>query len=519
MSAASPVSSPDLDQMNPQQLREFAAGLMATVQRKDEELRHKTALNTQLKHEIAILRRWRFGKRGEQLSGVQASLLEDSVDEDLAAIGRELEALNGEASASEDTVSRKGQPKRAPLPPELPRIDVRHDPQDTHCPCGCQLKLVREDISEKLDYVPGVFTVERHLRGVWACPGCETITQAPMPPYVIDKGMATPGLLAQVLVNKYADHLPLHRQESIFARAGVKLPRSTLAQWVGLCGVALQPLIDALRQAVLAGAVMHADETPVQMLKPGLKKTHRAYLWSYAPGASEGLAAVIYDFAENRSGENARTFLGDWKGYVVCDDYTGYKACFTRGMIEAGCMAHARRKFHELHLSSQSTVAAEALRHIGALYEIERNTLDLTPSERHRHRQEKAKPLTDALHAWMLGQRQKVPEGSPTAKALDYSLKRWVALTRYLDDGRLPIDNNLIEQQIRPIAIGRKNWLFAGSLRAGKRAAAVMSLIQSAKLNGHDPLAYMKDVLTRLPTHPNSRIEDLLPHCWQPKAL
>lgn len=302
------------------------------------------------------------------------------------------------------------------------------------------------------------------------------------------------------------------------ARAGVRIPRSTMAQWVGLCGVALQPLVDALRQAVLAGAVVHADETPVQMLKPGLKKTHRAYLWSYAPGASEGLAAVVYDFAESRSGENARAFFGDWKGYVVCDDYSGYKTCFTQGMTEVGCMAHARRKFHELHVSSQSVVAAEALRHIGALYEIERVLRELAAHERHRHRQERARPLADALHAWMLAQRQKVPEGSPTAKALDYSLKRWVALTRYLDDGRLPIDNNLIEQQIRPIAVGRRNWLFAGSLRAGKRAAAITSLIQSAKLNGHDPLAYMKDVLTRLPSQPNNRIDDLLPHRWQPLA-
>jgi len=516
----SPLASPpQLDQMDSQQLRVFAANLLATVQRQDQELRHKTALNTQLKHELAILRRWRFGKKGEQLSGVQASLLEDSVDEDLAALERELESLNGKAPSNENSASGKRPPKRAPLPPQLPRTDIRHDPEERQCPCGCQLKLVRDEISEKLDYVPGVFSVERHIRGVWACPGCETISQAPMPPYVIDKGLATPGLLAQVLVNKYADHLPLHRQEGIFARAGVRIPRSTMAQWVGLCGVALQPLVDALRQAVLDGAVVHADETPVQMLKPGLKKTHRAYLWCYAPSASEGLAAVVYDFAESRSGENARAFFGDWKGYVVCDDYTGYKACFTQGMTEAGCMAHARRKFHELHAASQSMVAAEALRHIGALYVIEREIAELSLPEQHRQRQQRAKPLADALHLWMLAQRQKVPEGSPTARALDYSLKRWVALTRYLDDARLPIDNNLIERQIRPIAVGRRNWMFAGSLRAGKRAAAVMSLIQSARLNGHDPLAYMKDVLTRLPTHLNSRIEELLPHRWQPQTV
>ena len=339
-----------------------------------------------------------------------------------------------------------------------------------------------------------------------------------MPAQVIDKGIATSGLLAHVLVAKYADHLPLYRQEQIYTRAGVKIPRSTLAEWVGVCGVRLQPLVDALREAILNEPVVHVDETPVQVLQPGSKKTHRAYLWAYAPGAFQDLKAVVYDFTEGRSGAHARAFLGAWRGELVCDDYGGYKACFEQGMAEVGCMAHARRKFFELHQSGKSQIAEQALKSIGQLYEIEAQGADLAPEERQRLRDQQARPIAQALYAWMTAHRSKVPDGTGIARALDYSLKRWAALTRYLDDGRLPIDNNHIENQIRPIALGRKNWLFAGSQRAGRRAAAVMSLVQSAKMNGHDPYAYLKDVLTRLPTHPNNRIEELLPHCWVPDA-
>ena len=339
-----------------------------------------------------------------------------------------------------------------------------------------------------------------------------------MPAQVIDKGIATSGLLAQVLVAKYADHLPLYRQEQIFARADVKIARSTLAEWVGVCGVRLQPLVDALGETILNEPVVHVDETPVQVLQPGSKKTHRAYLWAYAPGAFQGLKAVVYGFTEGRSGAHARAFLGDWRGELVCDDYGGYKACFEQGIAEVGCMAHARRKFFELHQSGKSLIAEQALKFIGQLYEIEAQGTDLLPGERQRLREQQARPIAQALHAWMTAHRLKVPDGTGIARALDYNLKRWAALTRYLNDGRLPIDNNWIENQIRPIALGRKNWLFAGSQRAGRRAAAVMSLIQSAKMNGHDPYAYLKDVLSRLPTHPNNRIEALLPHRWQPET-
>jgi hypothetical protein len=339
----------------------------------------------------------------------------------------------------------------------------------------------------------------------------------PVEPHVIDKGIPTPGLLAQVLTNKYADHLPLYRQEAIFGRAGVALPRSTLAQWVGSCGVELQPLVDALKREILSRGVVHADETPVQMLKPGKGKTHRAYLWAYAAGAHEDIKAVVYDFCESRAGANAKAFLDEWRGSLVVDDFSGYKQLMgdSPGQItEVGCWAHARRKFHDLQLANQSQIAEQAVRQIAQIYAVEREVKELSAEDRLRIRQEKSQPLVQTLYEWLMLNRQKVPEGSATAKAIDYSLRRWRALTRFLEDGQVPVDNNWIENQIRPIAIGRNNWLFAGSLRGGQRAAAVMSLIQSAKLNGHDPHAYLKDVLTRLPMHMNSRIDELLPHCW-----
>ena len=509
-----------LPHLNAEQLRELSAELIAKIAQqsqmiaaKDSDILYRQAKIDKLTHELATLKRWKFGRSSEQLNGTQISLIEETIEADIAAIEQELQNL---APISKTETKPRQQPKRAALPAGLPRVDIHHEPDSTTCGCGCQLKRIGQDVSEKLDYTPGVFTVEQHIRGKWACANCETLIQAPVPAQIIDKGIPTAGLLAQVLVAKYSDHLPLYRQERIFSRAGVALPRSTLAQWVGVCGVQLQPLVDALKTEILRHAVLHADETPVQMLKPGNKKTHRAYLWAYAPGAFENLKAVVYDFCESRAGEHARTFLGSWKGGLVCDDYAGYKAGFVSGITEVGCMAHSRRKFFDLHVSSKSQIAGQACTYISQLYEVERDARHLNAAERLQIRQDKSKPLADAFKEWMLLQRQKITDGSATAKALDYSLKRWTALTQFLDDGQLPIDNNWIENQIRPIAIGRNNWLFAGSLRAGQRAAAVMSLIQSAKLNGHDPYAYLKDVLARLPTQKNSQIEELLPHRWQP---
>ena len=526
------IAPESLTNLSAQELRELVTGLMArigehdrqivqrdeTIASKDREIKYRQAKIDQLTHEMAVLKRWKFGRSREQLDSAQASLLDEAIDADIAAIELELEHL---APAPITETALRQLPRRAALPPELPRVDQHHEPESTTCTaagCGCALKRIGEDVSEKLDYTPGVFTVERHIRGKWACAQCQTLIQAPVPAQIIDKGIPTAGLLAQVLVAKYADHVPLYRQEGIFARAGVAIPRSTLGAWVGQCGVQLQPLVDALRQELLSHRVLHADETPVAMLKPGNKKTHRAYLWAYAPGAFEDMKAVVYDFCESRAGEHARAFLGQWKGALVCDDFSGYKQSFTLGVTEAGCMAHSRRKFFDLHASNKSLIAAQALQSISALYDVEREVKSLTVDERLKIRQTRSRPLADALHQWMELQRRQITDGSATARALDYSLKRWGAFTRFLDDGQLPIDNNWAENQIRPIAIGRKNWLFAGSLRAGQRAAAVMSLIQSARLNGLDPYAYLKDVLQRLPTHKNHLIADLLPHRWQPQA-
>lgn len=511
------IAQEHIDTLEPTQLREVVRSLMSTVAAKDREIAFKQALIDKISHEMAVLKRLKFAARSEAFNAEQKSLLEETIDADLAALQAEL----GRVLPGKQDDGPKNQPKREKLPANLPRREIRHEPESTTCACGCALKRIGEDVAEKLDYAPGTFTVERHVRGKWVCTHCQTLVQAPVAPHIIDKGIPTSGLLAQVLVAKFLDHLPLYRQEHIFERAGLGLSRSTLAQWVGECGAQLQPLVDALTAELRRHDVLHADETPVAMLKPGHGKTHRAYLWSYCTTRFNETRAVVFDFAESRAGQHARDFLGlpgdgGWHGKLVCDDYSGYKQLLTMGVTEAGCLAHARRKFFDLWVNHKSPVAEEALKYFVQLYEVEREVQDLAPDERRRIRQLKARPVADALSKWLQLQRQKVPDGSATVRAIDYSLGRWVALMRYLDDGDLPADNNWVENQIRPIALGRNNWLFAGSLRAGKRAAAIMSLVHSARLNGHDPYAYLRDVLERLPTQPASRVQELLPHHWQP---
>ena len=509
------ISIHELDTLDAPQLRAAMLQMLEQIDRKDREITFKQATIDKLTHENAVLKRLKFAAQSERFNAEQRSLLDETLDTDLEAVAVEIAALMPAVTPT----SEPRQPKRTPLPANLPRREIHHDPASTTCACGCQMVRIGEDVAEKLDYVPGVFTVERHVRGRWACSRCETVVQAPVPPHVIDKGIPTTGLLAQVLVAKYADHLPLYRQEGIYERAGLAIPRSTLAQWIGACGVQLQPLVDAMRATLLAQSVLHADETPVAMLDPGAGKTQRAYLWTYCSSVWAADKLVVFDFAESRAGRHAAQFLGHpgepaWRGTLVCDDYTGYKALFACGIAEAGCLAHARRKFHELWANHQSAIAEQALALFAGLYQVEREVADLQEDERRRIRQDRGKPLADALHAWLTAQRQKVPPGSATARAIEYSLRRWGALTRYLDDGSLPADNNRVENLIRPIAIGRNNWLFAGSLRAGRRAAAIMSLIHSARMNGHDAYAYLRDVLDRLPTQPAHRIEELLPHRW-----
>jgi transposase len=293
------VEPQSLSELSADQLREMVDALLKAaardeqVTRQSTEIGHKQALIDKLTHVNALLKRLKFAAQSERYSAEQRSLLDETLDADLQAVSDEIEQLTSAAPRE------KQQPRRQPLPANLPRREIHHEPDSTTCGCGCQLKRIGEDVAEKLDYVPGVFSVERHIRGKWVCIVCDTLIQAPVPAQVIDKGIPTAGLLAQVMVAKYADHLPLYRQEKIFGRAGLEIPRSTLAQWVGSCGVQLQPLVDALKEEMLTYGVLHADETPVQMLKPGNGKTHRAYLWAYAPGAFEGMKAVVYELLRN----------------------------------------------------------------------------------------------------------------------------------------------------------------------------------------------------------------------------
>jgi len=348
----------------------------------------------------------------------------------------------------------------------------------------------------------------------------------PVAPAILDRGMAAPGLLAQVVIQKYTDHLPLYRQEAIFARSGIELSRTTLAEWIGVVGLRLQPLVDALHARLLTEPILHADETPVAQLDPGAGKTKRAYLFAYRNATAAPI--VVFDYGASRAGKHAKDFLGPYRGALMVDDYAaqgcasvasagcakataGYKALFENGVTELGCWAHARRTFFDAHKASASPLAEEALRRIGALYAIEATVRDLADEPRRQARQRHAQPLLDDLKRWLDELAPKVLGNTGLSKAIAYTRKRWPALVRYLDDGRYPIDNNPIENAIRPIAIGRKNWLFAGSHTAGQRAAAIMSLLATAKATGIEPHAWLTDVLTRLPTTKDRDIATLLP--------
>jgi transposase len=487
------------------QLREA----LAVIAERDTQLAHRDAKIAALIAQIALLNRHRFGRRSEQWDPTQRVLFDEALDEDTAAVEAELDALTPPAARPRRV------PKRLPLPEHLPRIEQRHEPASCTCEsCGNALVAIGEDVTEQLDVEPAVFFVRRHVYPKYACRACETIVAAPSVPCVIERGRPGPGLLAQVLVSKYADHLPLYRQQQIYQRSGVELARSTLAEWVGTVGVALQPLVAAMKADLVREPVLHADETPVALLNPGAGKTARAYLFAYA--TATGPPITVFDFCTSRSGANAQRFLGAFRGALVVDDYAGYKALFAQGLTEIGCWAHVRRGYFDLHHAKASTHAEQALRYIADLYRAEAEAKSLDPPARQAYRQQHARPILTAFQHWIADITPRVAPSSGLAKALVYTTPRWPALVRYVDDGRLPIDNNPVERAIRPIALGRKNWLFAGSRSAGERAAAIMSLIATAKHNGHDPYAYLKDVLTRLPTHPDRRIAELLPHRWVP---
>lgn len=505
----------NLDAATKTQVADIVQTLLDQAEQAQQEIRAQELKIQMLTMELAHLRRIRFGKKSESLSSEQPSLFEESVLTDIAAVNAEIEQLNPQTQPKLPKKPR-ARAGRQPLPDHLPRIEHRHEPQSCQCgQCGNKLTKIGEDVTEKLDVEPARFFVHRHIRPQYACRSCETITAEPVPPAVIDGGMAAPGLLAWVMTNKYQNHLPLYRLEQIAAREQVTLSRSTLAEWVGRTGVALQPLVDRLTWRLLQGNALHADETPVAQLKPGNGKTHKAYLWAYRSNDLEPRPRIIvFDYQAGRSGRHAQNFLQNWQGHLLVDDYGGYKALFSRTQspcIELACWAHARRKFFELHQANDSPMAFEALQRIAELYAIEAEGKHLSSEARQQLRAEKSLPKLNALHDWLIQTRSQTANGGASAKALDYSLKRWPSLIRYAHTGHLPIDNNAVENIIRPIAIGKKNWLFTGSERAGQRAAAIQTLFGTAQLNGIDPQAWLKDTLTKLPAWPNSRIDELLP--------
>jgi len=488
--------------------------LSEQIARRDTELHAAQTKIQALVLELAHLRRMRFGARSEAFTGEERDLFQETLASDIAAAEAKL-AQEQEEKPATTPVPKPPRPRagRQPLPEHLPRIEHHHEPESCTCgKCGSDLVKIGEDISEQLDVEPAKFFVHRHIRPQYACRPCETVTAAPIPPAVIDGGMAAVGLYVWVLIGKYLDHLPLYRLEQIAARDRVMLSRSTMAEWVGRIGVALQPLADRLAELLLERDVLHADETPVAQLDPGRGKTKRAYLWAYRSNVLEtGPPIVVFDYQPSRAGHHARSFLSGWKGHLMVDDFGGYKMLFTQGVTELGCLVHARRKFFDLNEAQANPVAQEALRRIAALYVIEAQGRNMRVDERTQLRQECALPLLQSMHDWLLKTRVTVANGGGTAKAIDYSLKRWAALSRYATAGNLPIDNNPVENVIRPIALGRKNWLFTGSEQAGKRAAAIQTLLGTAKLNGLDPAAWLRDTLEKLPTCLNSQIDSLLP--------
>lgn len=464
----------------------------------------------QLKLLIAKLKRMQFGRKSEKLD-LQIEQLELRL-EDLQA-----DEAETTIKAEQHGGTMRKPPVRKPLPDHLPREERIYPPPEEACPdCGGDLRHLGDDISEQLEFIPASFKVIRHVRPKLACTCCDCIVQAPAPSRPIERGIAGPGLLAHVLVAKYCDHLPLYRQAVMYAREGVELRRATMADWVGGASCLLAPLVEAIRAHIMAASKLHADDTPVPVLAPGNGKTKTGRLWVYvrddrAAGALDA-PAVWFAYTQNRKGEHPQAHLAGYSGVLQADAYGGYQAIYATGRVhEAACWAHARRKFFELHEARPSAVTAQALRRIGELYAIEANIRGKPPDERHQRRQAESKPLLNAMEAWMRTTMETLSRKSETTAAILYALNRWQALCRYCEDGAIEIDNSAAERALRGVALGRKNYLFAGADSGGERAAAIYSLVETAKLNGLDPEAYLRHVLERIAEHPINRIEALLP--------
>jgi transposase len=480
-----------------------------------------------LKIQIARLRRMQFGRSSEKLSH-EIEQLELRLEElEMAEAANAAEA--DEAVPASDTASARPKTTRRPLPEHLPRTEIVHTPSivaDPACACpSCGVasnwRKVGEDVREVLEYVPGRFEVIRHVRPAFSCRACESMAQAPMPSLPIERGMAGPGLIAQVLVGKYCDHLPLYRQAEIFAREGVEIERSVMAGWVARAAELVAPLVEAVGTHVMRAERLHADDTPVPVLAPGLGRTKTGRLWVYLrderPHGGQDPPAVLYRYTPDRKGERPREHLKRFAGFLQADAYAGFNELYatsatrSAAATEVACWAHARRNFHDYHAGTGSPLALEAMTRIGKLFEVERLIHGQPPEARRKARQELALPVMTDLATFLDQSLAQISGKSDLAKAIRYARSRWLALTRYLDDGRLEISNNAAERAIRPLKLGAKNWLFAGSDAGGERAAAIYTLTETAKLNGRDPAGYLRAVIARIADHPINMIADLLP--------
>jgi transposase len=455
----------------------------------------------------------------EQLE-LQLEDLEETAAEHDAAIGA---PQSSEGEKTEVGSFRRRKPARRPLPDHLPRQRVVY-PAPCACPhCGGGLRKLGETVTETLERIPAQWFVVQHVREKFSCRACEAISQPPAPSHPISRGRAGANLLAEVAFSKFGLHLPLHRQSDRFAFEGVDIDVSTLCDWIGAICVALRPLVEAIRAHVLAGSRIHADDTPVKVLAKGKCRTGR--LWVIVrddrPFAGPEPPAAFYFYSNDRRGAHPQKFLESYTGVLQADAYSGfgrlYDANRTLGpILEAACWAHGRREFYDLATLSKAPIAIEAVQRIDAIFAIEREINGVAPTKRLEVRNDRVKPLVADLETFLRKNRAKLSGKSTVAAAIDYMLKRWVAFTRFLDDGRICLSNNAAEREIRCIAVGRRNWTFAGSDEGGHRAAAMYTLIQTCRLNDVDPLAWLADVLRRLPDHPNNRVNQLLPWNWQP---
>lgn len=486
----------------------------------------KTLEAEKLKFELARLKRATFGRSSERLTR-EIAQLELRLEEIEAAEGEaEMPAAAEPAPPTEIAAPTEAEaaakkPRRK-LPEHLPRVTETHEPASCAClRCGCEkMRKVGEDVTEILEYVPGRFEVVCHVRPAYSCAKCEAMAQAPMPA-PIPRSMAGASVVAHVIMSKYADHLPLYRQAEIYARDGVELDRATLADWVGKAAWLLRPLAERIGEHVMAGSVIHADDTPVPVLAPGNGKTKTGRLWVYLrderPHAGPAPPAVLYRYTPDRKGARCRAHLASFAGHLHADGYAGFGELYESigaepaAVTEVACWAHVRRKLFDVHKATGSTIAREALDRIGALFDIERTISGQPPERRRSVRQAQAKEKLDQLAGWLDAQLKLIPGRSELAGAIRYARCRWKALITYVDDGRLEISNNAAENAIRPVAVGRKNWLFAGSDSGGDRAAILYTLIRTAKLNGLEPEAWLRDVLARIGNHPINRVDEFLP--------